>query len=239
MSDRPKAFILYPDQWAALQELNTLELGEVMRAVFRTLNGEMNAEKDVGDRALLAYRFMMLQIGIDMMKYEQVVETRRRRQELKEVKSNSQKLTKEGNPLSKKGEKENELYKENKKRNDKDKDKENERDNENCSTAAEGTREGRASASAAWQQNFIKAFNDMVQESNIPPIRKLTEDRLKKHLELCKMGYTGDDFRRAFSNAARSDFLNGRGTRNRFQATFDWLIDPANFLKCLEGNFNK
>ena len=32
-------------------------------------------------------------------------------------------------------------------------------------------------------------------------------------------------------------FLNGRNAKNRFVATFDWIIDEKNFLNVLEGNF--
>ncbi|MBR1525158.1 MAG: hypothetical protein IJ640_00660 [Prevotella sp.] len=37
-------------------------------------------------------------------------------------------------------------------------------------------------------------------------------------------------------NAADSMFLNGGGERG-FCASFDWLFQPNNFLKVLEGNY--
>ena len=40
-----------------------------------------------------------------------------------------------------------------------------------------------------------------------------------------------------FKQAARSDFLNGRGRKNKFQATFDWLIKLENYIHVMEGNY--
>lgn len=45
-----------------------------------------------------------------------------------------------------------------------------------------------------------------------------------------------DDFRVVFANIRGSPFL--RGDRDRCPLTFDWLFQPKNFRKVLEGNYN-
>ena len=83
---------------------------------------------------------------------------------------------------------------------------------------------------------FKPYVNNIIRDSNIPPIRKITPERYEKILKLREQ-YTSDDIYRVFQIAARSDFLNERGRKHKFQATFDWLIEPENFLKVLEGTY--
>ena len=91
-------------------------------------------------------------------------------------------------------------------------------------------------AAAAWQQNFIKTFNELIAGSNIPPVRRLSAKRMDK-LRVIWREFSTKDLAEVVRKAAASDFLNGRGTKHYFQATFDWLIEPENFLKVLEGTY--
>ena len=43
------------------------------------------------------------------------------------------------------------------------------------------------------------------------------------------------DWRRFFEIVEESDFLSGRS--NDWNATFDWLVKPANAVKVAEGNY--
>ena len=38
-----------------------------------------------------------------------------------------------------------------------------------------------------------------------------------------------------FKLVSQSDYLNGKV--NTWQATFDWILNPKNFIKILEGNY--
>ena len=87
-----------------------------------------------------------------------------------------------------------------------------------------------------WQRNFVYVFNNLVKDSNIPPINRLSNLRLEKLRVLLK-DFTTKDIATVCGKAAASDFLNYRGTKHKFQATFDWLIEPENFLKVLEGTY--
>ena len=87
-----------------------------------------------------------------------------------------------------------------------------------------------------WQRNFVYVFNNLVKDSNIPPINRLSKLRLEK-LRVVLKDFTTKDIATVCQKAAASDFLNYRGTKHKFQATFDWLMEPENFLKVLEGTY--
>ena len=124
---------------------------------------------------------------------------------------------------------------------------ENENENDTNSSVVSEKKEGSIAAkeisgksanfdAAAWQQNFIKTFNELIAGSNIPPVRRLSAKRMDK-LKVIWREFSTKDLAEVVRKAAASDFLNGRGTKHYFQATFDWLIEPENFLRVLEGTY--
>ena len=87
-----------------------------------------------------------------------------------------------------------------------------------------------------WQRNFVYVFNNLVKDSNIPPINRLSKLRLEK-LRVVLKDFTTKDIATVCQKAASSSFLNYQGAKHKFQATFDWLMEPENFLKVLEGTY--
>ena len=83
---------------------------------------------------------------------------------------------------------------------------------------------------------FIKTFNELTAGSNIPPVRRLSAKRMDK-LRVIWREFSTKDLAEVVRKAAASDFLNERDRKHKFQATFDWLIEPENFLKVLEGTY--
>ena len=75
-----------------------------------------------------------------------------------------------------------------------------------------------------------------MKDSNIPPINRLSNLRLEKLRGLLK-DFTTKDIATVCQKAASSSFLNYQGAKHKFQATFDWLMEPENFLKVLEGTY--
>jgi len=49
--------------------------------------------------------------------------------------------------------------------------------------------------------------------------------------------YGIDKVKEAITKAGKSDFLKGANVKN-WKASFDWVINPNNFLKILEGNYD-
>ena len=235
-----KAFVLYPDQWPALSNLSAQKLGLLFEAIFRTLRGEQGATLKLDGKVKLAYDFMMNQINLDVEKWERRSAANKKyyekRKQIKTIKKNS---------VVDKEEDKEEVEVE-----DKVEDKVEGTTSfvgsvENSGKAAIGisdTANSQKEAAAGpkdlefFERVFKPYVNNIIRDSNIPPIRKITPERYDKILKLREQ-YTSDDIYRVFQIAARSDFLNERGRKHKFQATFDWLIEPENFLKVLEGTY--
>lgn len=71
---------------------------------------------------------------------------------------------------------------------------------------------------------------------SLPKIVKLTDVR-KRAIRARLKTYTENDLVTAFDKAEASDFLRkGSGTWNG--ASFDWIMNPRNLVKILEGNYD-
>ena len=79
-----------------------------------------------------------------------------------------------------------------------------------------------------------------MRRSNIPPVRRLSAKRMDK-LRVIWREFSTKDLAEVVRKAAASDFLNERGRKHKFQATFDWLIEPENwsFIRDLLNSVNK
>lgn len=65
----------------------------------------------------------------------------------------------------------------------------------------------------------------------LPQPRKITESR-KKAIKSILKSYSIDEVIEVFNNVQNSEFLTVK-----WQANFDWIFKPANFIKILEGNY--
>ena len=71
---------------------------------------------------------------------------------------------------------------------------------------------------------------------SFPKIKSLTDKR-KKALKALDSKYSLADIQTVFEKAEKSDFLSGRNG-SWSGCNFDWLINPNNFLKTLEGTYD-
>jgi len=69
-----------------------------------------------------------------------------------------------------------------------------------------------------------------------PKIISLSDKR-KTALKGLINTYSVEKVKEVFDKAEKSDFMKGTNDR-KWSATFDWIINPTNFLKVLEGNFD-
>ena len=69
-TNKPKGYVIYPDQWKALKGLSLARLGRVFKAVYETLNGVEGAEKELIGSVRIAYDFLRVQFDMDVEKYE-------------------------------------------------------------------------------------------------------------------------------------------------------------------------
>ena len=244
---KPKAFVLYPNQWEPLSCLSDEQLGRLFRHIFCWLNDESldikKEEQLVDSDILLAFRFMRMQINIDIEKYQQLCELNRQK-----AMKRWEKQTNDAAAFSAMHKKEKEKKNEKEKENEKENEIEKENEKESSSIAAVGISEPVANAeeAAAADSFYEKAekewmpwFNRLLDgyESQIPRLRMMTKPRAERLRELLEK-YGRDVVAETFRKAAGSQFLNGRGTKNKFIAKFDWIIDEKHFLDILEGNFN-
>lgn len=84
--------------------------------------------------------------------------------------------------------------------------------------------------------DIAKLYNDICSYK-LPKVLRISTSR-KRHIKArFSDGYTIDDFERLFKMTVASPFLCGENGRN-WTANFDWLIEPGNMIKVLEGNYN-
>lgn len=82
-------------------------------------------------------------------------------------------------------------------------------------------------------ESLVERFHDFCP--SLPKISELTKARKYALEELLKK-YGVEGVESVFTKAEQSDFLTGEVSG--FIATFDWLIDPDNFIKVLEGSYD-
>jgi|GEM_PF-612868 len=84
-------------------------------------------------------------------------------------------------------------------------------------------------------QAFKKFFNEAVEGKGIPLIVQITKNR-QGLIDACAKEFGKDAIATVVRKAAASSWLNGGG--GKFIAKFDWLFQPTNFVKVLEGNYD-
>ena len=237
-----KAIVLYCEQLSLIRSYTFEQLGHLLSALIRNADGEdaQAIESSLQEPVLTAYRFIALQINIDKEKYQQTCERRRAAINKRWAKSKDDTIV---DFVIHNNNKNNNKNKNENKNNNK-----NENKNNSSIAAAVGISEPVANAeeAAAADSFYEKAekewmpwFNRLLDgyESQIPRLRMMTKPRAERLRELLEK-YGRDVVAETFRKAAGSQFLNGRGTKNKFIAKFDWIIDEKHFLDILEGNFN-
>lgn len=87
-------------------------------------------------------------------------------------------------------------------------------------------------------RRVIEEWNKL-QEVGINPIRDIKPSAKRYQLLKGRIREYGiNEVLNAINNVRNSDFLRGENNRG-WTITFDWFVKPNNFLKTLEGNYNK
>lgn len=83
------------------------------------------------------------------------------------------------------------------------------------------------------EKRAFEQFSLAAEKHHWPQPSKLTDDRRRKlRARLAEHGEDG--WAKMLEKAAASDFL-----RDEFKLKFDWAIEPRNFQKIIEGNYDK
>ena len=243
--------LFYKNHWPQIEGLSDDDLGKLFRAVFRTTFGakQTDVEASLSPAVAMAYRFIMLRISLDSDKYQ---ETCKKRKAAADKRWNKQ--ANHANASFAMHDKDEDEDKDEGEDVDKDKDEgedvDDVKDKDNSSAAAENKSDSAQvdqAAAAAAEKNFLERsrkqflpwFNKLLEDndSKIPKLKEMTPKRSRRIREILN-SYGQQKLVDCCRHAARSAFLNGKGKRNQFVATFDWIIDEENFLKVLEGNYN-
>ncbi len=259
-SRKKDSFLLYASQYEAIRDLSEEQMGKLFHALFRSLNGQETTPPDLDPQLKIAYGFLQLQIRKDKEIYEMRLEADRiRKQEYRKRKKE------ETSAASEKSAHDNDNDNENDNENDNDNDNVNENDNENENVnenendnvnendndhdqgvdaektvkadSMEKEAENTRNLSEEQLSNFLSYFNRCARNTRIPTTEYLTDRRRQLIRNLARQ-FTDEQIVRAMRNAALSPFLNGRNKHN-FVCTFDWLLQPDNFVKVLENNYRQ
>lgn len=103
------------------------------------------------------------------------------------------------------------------------------------STIDPSTRDSSSSSAKADYDEWREAYEQCA--TAFARIRVMSDKRKRAVRSMKKQGITLDDFREALRKACRSKFLTGGGPRG-WKADPDWLFNPDNVLKILEGRYD-
>lgn len=108
-----------------------------------------------------------------------------------------------------------------------------------CKNERSNTLESKDSMSASTDKvDFERIKNEFNQKcKSLPPIAKMTDKR-KQSIRARVREHGQDSVFTVINNVSNSQFLRGVNDHN-WSATFDWIIKPNNYIKVLEGNYNK
>jgi len=86
-------------------------------------------------------------------------------------------------------------------------------------------------------EHVVEAWNATAERVGLKSVRKFTPQRQRKLLTRIKQN-TIDEFTEAISAIERSPFLRGENDRG-WRADFDWMLEPKNFTKLIEGTYDR
>ena len=125
---------------------------------------------------------------------------------------------------------------------DRQQEKKNKKNNKNNKNNKE--EEYSACARTYVREGSVSVYQETADDFNrlcpsLSPVKNLTSSRLEL-LDKLFATYSRDTIREIFAKAEKSSFLRGEKNKDGrdWQATFDWLIDPDNAVKTLEGLYD-
>lgn len=254
--EKEKKNLLFMHSWMALfKTMPSQEAGDLIKAVCAFVQGE---NVDLENPLVLAmFNFIKGQIEENTEAYRAKCEkqaeygrmgsAKRWGEKEKAIEENSHPIENNSYPISENGYPINSDRVEWHKDKDKDKDKDNKKDKDIPPYSPPKGGEADSSLRSESRQNIgdytppkpertdyqgvLDAYHECCP--SFPAVIKLTETR-KRAIKARLKDYGLDEIKRAFSLVGQSDFLKGS---SGWQASFDWLMKPANMTKVLEGNY--
>lgn len=86
-------------------------------------------------------------------------------------------------------------------------------------------------------EHVVEAWNAKAPRLGLKEVRKFTPQRQRKLATRIRQS-TIQDFTEAIDAIERSPFLRGENDRG-WRANFDWMLEPKNFTKLIEGTYDR
>ena len=243
---KPKSFILYVEQKKCVDLLTTEQKGLLLDALYRTVAGEDSAdiENELPMEVKITYAFINSQVERDQAKYQKTCESRS-----KAAKSRWSKREENANASfamlnNTDTETNTETYTDTETKSYTEKKEEinsssssSNNDSDGVAEEEEDEEEKILKFSKKGALGWMPWFKELVEtnESRIPPPKIMTLERARGLYQLIKK-FGRETVANVFRKAAQTSFLNGKG-KNKFVASFDWLLEEKNFVNVYEGKF--
>lgn len=242
LSVMKQSMIFYASWKEALKGLpDSVRLEVYEAAIDFAMSGD---EPELSGTAALAFSFIRQDIIRDMQKYERICERNRANGKKGGAPAGNRNASKaettQNNPNNPVGAKSTQTTQNNPNDNDND----NEDDNDvyiSSDKSSDISTESDTLSPATPQidlKQLAKFFNSEMRSHKalIPEIRTISGQR-KTHTLARIREHGKDTFARMIRIASTNDFLNGKNDR-AWVANYDWLVNPSNFVKVIEGNYS-
>lgn len=242
LSVMKQSMIFYASWKEALKGLpDSVRLEVYEAAIDFAMSGE---DPELSGTAALAFSFIRQDIIRDMQKYERICERNRANGKKGGAPAGNRNASKaettQNNPNNPVGAKSTQTTQNNPNDNDND----NEDDNDvyiSSDKSSDISTESDMLSPAVPQidlKQLAKFFNSEMRrhQALIPEIRTISGQR-KTHTLARIREHGKDTFARMIRIASTNDFLNGKNDR-AWVANYDWLVNPSNFVKVIEGNYS-
>ena len=239
LSVMKQSMIFYASWKEALKDLpDSVRLEVYEAAIDFAMSGE---EPELSGTAALAFSFIRQDIIRDMQKYERICERNRANGKKGGAPAGNRNASKaestQNNPNNPVGAKSTQTTQNNPNDND------NEDDNDiyiSSDKSSDISTESDALSPTPQidLKQLAKFFNSemRIHQALIPEIRTISGQR-KTHTLARIREHGKDTFARMIRIASTNDFLNGKNDR-AWVANYDWLVNPSNFVKVIEGNYS-
>lgn len=249
--DDKRTVLLYAEIEDQLQDFSDEEAGQVFKALLTYAN--TGVEPDFKDRAVRCL-FRNIKSSIDRTDeaYEQRCETNRRIAEERERKRREAREAQNDTNINEREPKRTNVHEEHPSSSPSSSPSPSHLSLSGEKTAPEPGTEGEKEKEGERKVLFseeekldFKAFAENFKlcveryHSKISPPKHMTDERKEKILALLQHGFTKEDTWKVMNMATASPMLNGRGGKGSFIPDFDWIFEEKNFVRILEGNFNK
>ena len=228
-----ESFLMYTSLRDNIASLPLKEIGKLFIAILDYAGGmeKCAVEKNLSNSTKIAFSFVSNQMDVNFEKYDQICEKKRKAANKRWGKSEG--YSRASSALH----------------NDNDNENENEKKEEINSSSSSSNNDSDGVAEEDEKEKILKfskkgalgwmsLFKDLVEtnESRIPPPKIMTLERARGLYQLIKK-FGRETVANVFRRAVQTPFLNGKGKKSTFVASFDWLLMEKNFVNVYEGKF--